>query len=228
MKKAILIQARLSSARFPKKMMSLLGNVPLTEFVYNRCAKSKKADVVAIVTSDEASDDQLFEYCISKGMLVFRGSLDNVLKRYVEAALYYGSSLVCRVCGDSPFVDIDLMDSMFEMVERERLDYIAPNKKSCVAGLDSEVLTLEALKRSLKGSTAKDEFEHVTLHIKNNPGNFKTRYLETDLKPNGLEKACVTVDYPKDLELCNNVLKSIGSGYSFGSKDILAALKKGM
>ena len=226
MKKSILIQSRLSSQRFPKKMMEELGGIPLAEFVYRRCATSKKTDLTAILTSDNDSDNELFDYCVSRDIPVFRGSLDNVLERYVRAAEFYGSSLICRVCGDSPFVDIELADSMFELLEKGELDYISPDKRSCVAGLDSETVTLDALKRSLAASASRDEFEHVTLHIKNNAKNFRTRYVKADLSPDGLDGASLTVDYPKDLALCNRILKKAGNGFSFRSADILDILKK--
>ena len=228
MKKAILIQARSSSGRFPKKMMQALGPIPLAEFVYRRCATSKRADVVAIITSLDKSDDELFNYCLSREIRVYRGSLDNVLERYVRAAESYAAPLICRVCGDSPFVDIELVDAMFDLLQEEKLDYLAPDKKICMAGLDSEVVTLGALKKSLSDSTAKDEFEHVTLHIKNNPDNFRVRYVKTELKPRDLEAVTVTVDYPEDLVLCNKVLDLLGDGYSFRSETIFDALRRGM
>lgn len=226
MNKAILIQARLSSKRLPGKMMLKLGGIPLAEFVYRRCETSKKAGITAIITSTDISDDELFKYCVSKKLRVYRGSLNNVLDRYISAAEAYASHLVCRVCGDSPFVDIELVDAMFDMVEKEGIDYAAPDKKNCMAGLDSEVIATEALKRSAASATSKSEFEHVTSNIRNNPDNFKSRYIKTELKPRDLDAISVTVDHRKDMDLCNKVLKSLGDGYSFRSEDVFNALRE--
>jgi len=207
--------------------MQSLGGMPLAEFVYRRCATSRKSDIAAIVTSSEDSDNELFEYCISKDIPVFRGPLDNVLERYILAAEFYASPLVCRVCGDSPFVDTGLIDNMFDLMEREALDYVAPDKKFCMAGLDSEAVTLDALKRSRRASTAKDELEHVTLYIKNNADNFSTKYIKTDLKPRDLDAVSITVDYPEDLDVCNKILKLAGNKSSFRSEDIFDAMRIG-
>lgn len=207
-------------------MMQSLGGIPLVEFVYRRCATSKKADIVSVITSADNSDDELFDHCISRGLHVYRGSLNNVLERYVRAAASCGSKLICRVCGDSPFVDVELLDKMFDLIEKERLDYVAPDREYCMAGLDSEIVTYGALENSLSDSVSKDELEHVTLHIKNNAHSFKTRFIETDLMPDNANTASVTVDYPEDLILCNRILKTVGGGYSFRSRDILNALEK--
>jgi len=226
MKKAILIQARLSSSRFPGKMLEKLGGVPLVEFVYKRCLASTLADAVAVITSDDESDDRLADYCAGRRIGLYRGSLENVLDRYVNAAEHYGAGIVARVCGDSPFVDVGLMDGMLDLVGKEGLDYSAPDKRSCVAGLDSEAVTLAALKRSLDASMSGDELEHVTLHIRNNPGSFKVKYIKADLMPRDLENVSMTVDYPEDMALCDKVLGSIGIGYRFRSEDVFKALRK--
>jgi spore coat polysaccharide biosynthesis protein SpsF len=49
-KKGILIQARLSSSRFPGKMLNRLGEVPLVQYVFNRCKISSQIDLVGVVT----------------------------------------------------------------------------------------------------------------------------------------------------------------------------------
>jgi len=85
MKKAILIQARLNSSRFPKKMLKKLGEFTLVEYVYNRCLASKETDLVGVITSLEKSDDELANLCKSKNIPFYRGNLNNVLDRYIKA-----------------------------------------------------------------------------------------------------------------------------------------------
>ena len=89
MKKAILIQARMSSNRFPEKMMAEIGGKPLVHHMYDRCNESLYADTVSIITSRDKSDDKLFKYCINKKIPVYRGSLNNVLKRYIDALEFF-------------------------------------------------------------------------------------------------------------------------------------------
>ena len=225
MKRSILIQSRLSSSRFPEKMMNVLGNIPLVEFVYKRCSNSKKADTIAVITSTDKSDDKLYEYCISHNIEVFRGSLNNVLERYIRSAEFYESDVICRVCGDSPFVDIYLVDEMFDIITNESLDYVSPDKRTCIAGLDSEIVTLNALKKTFINSNVNDELEHVTIYIKNNVQIFKVKFLDVNLKPKHLNQLSLTVDEEKDLNLGNKILHLMENGFNFSSYQLLEIIE---
>ncbi len=224
--KALLIQARSSSRRFPGKMLTpITDETPLIEYVYRRSSASKESDIVAVITSDDNSDDGLFAYCIKHNIKVFRGPLDNVLDRYIKAAEFFKASVICRVCGDSPFVDIELIDKMFNILAEEGLDYIAPDKGTCIAGLDSEVVTLSALRRIAEGASA-EESEHVTLFLKNNKKKFKTKFLDAEMRPPGISDISLVVDYPKDMELCNKIAGYLGFRYDFRTRDIFDFLLK--
>lgn len=207
-------------------MLKTIGGIPLVEFIYKRCILSNVSNLVSVITSDEESDDELFEYCNRHNIEAFRGSLNNVLHRYVKAAEFYNSSVICRVCGDSPFVDTQLIDEMFQLCEREQLDYVAPDKRKCIAGLDSEVITLSALKKSMANYTSDNEIEHVTVYIRNKPKDFRIKFVDADLKPNNLKDFVLTVDYPDDLLLCNKIIDFTGNNFNFSSKDILLAMSE--
>lgn len=224
--KALLIQARSSSKRFPGKMlMPVIGEIPLVEYVYKRSSVAKQPDIIAVITSGDSSDDRLFAYCMEHKIKVFRGSLDNVLDRYINAAEFFKADVICRLCGDSPFADIELIDKMFKIQAAEGLDYIAPDKKTCIAGLDSEVVTLAALRKSAEGASA-GESEHVTLFLKNNKKKFKTRFLDAGMRPAGIADIALTVDYPEDMEVCRRIAGSLGPGYDFKAEDIFNLLLK--
>ena len=93
----ILIQARLSSSRYPSKMLDKVGNVTLLEYVYHRCKTSKLANKVIVITSTDKSDDALYDLCLDKEIPLFRGDLNNVLERYICAANENKIELICRV-----------------------------------------------------------------------------------------------------------------------------------
>ena len=79
-----LIQARMSSKRFPGKMLRKIKNKPLIDYVWERCNLST-VDEWAVVTSDESSDDVLCEYLADKKIEYFRGNLDDVASRFISA-----------------------------------------------------------------------------------------------------------------------------------------------
>ncbi len=203
----------------------VLDGVPLVEYVYKRSSASKEAEIIAVITSDDGSDDGLYAYCVKRGIKAFRGSLDNVLDRYIKAAEFFKAGVVCRVCGDSPFVDTGLIDKMFNIQADEGLDYVAPDKNTCIAGLDSEVITLSALRRSSEGAS-EAESEHVTLFLKNNNGKFKTKFVDAKMRPLEISDISLTVDNPEDIKLCNKIAAALGPVYDFKSRDIFDLLLK--
>jgi len=225
-KKGILIQARLSSSRLPKKMLMNIGEYKLVEFIYNRCLLSKESDLCAIITSTDKSDDELYDFCIKKGMQVFRGSLNNVLQRYIDASIFYELDVVCRVCGDSPFVDIEYIDEMFLELNDSMLNYVGFNKDTIVHGLDSEVFEVKILKNLLNEDLSDDDFEHVTFYIKNNLEKYKYKNIVSIFSLDEVKNVRFTVDYKKDLEICRSYYQKYLKSINFKRSDIISALKR--
>jgi len=224
MKKIILIQSRLSSSRFPKKMISkITKNITLVEYVYNRSKVSKEADNVVIITSNENSDDELYNLCLQKNIPIFRGDLNNVLSRYIKAGEYYNSSTICRVCGDSPFVDVNLIDKMFINMKSEELEYITI--KNCLNGFVSEIIDLKTLKNISKITNKQDDLEHVTKYIVDNITKFKHKMIDSNLRPNDLKNITLTVDYESDLNLTKKVISYL-NGFDFTSNNIIDILRE--
>lgn len=220
-KKGILIQARLSSSRFPGKMLKSLGEVPLVQYVFNRCEISSQADLVGVITSFEKSDDLLYDYCKKAGIPVFRGSLDNVLDRYIQAAKYFECDIVCRVCGDSPFVDIFCIDKLFRAI-RDSEDYLSVEGR--LKGFIFEVVTLKALLKVQCLTNSVDDLEHVTKYIRNNLEIFNYRTFDMKSMDRKLQDITLTIDYKKDLELANSIIAKGLRGYNFMSKDVIDIL----
>jgi spore coat polysaccharide biosynthesis protein SpsF (cytidylyltransferase family) len=218
MKKGILIQARLSSSRFPGKMLKTLGGIPLVHYIFNRCKISSKADIVAIITSTESSDTPLYKYCQVCDIPIFRGSLTNVLDRYIQASNFFELDLIGRICGDSPFVDIDWIDRLFKCMEEEKKDYMAAT--GVFNGFFSEVVTLKSLLKILKFTNSRSDLEHVTKYIRNNLDKFGHRIFDMGLQFENYENITLTIDFEKDLILANTIIKNGLTGFNFTSQDV--------
>lgn len=220
----ILIQARLSSARFPRKMLTEVSGISLCEFVYYRCKNSKLADFVAVITSDNQSDDDLYTLCKEKSIPIFRGNLNNVLERYIEAADCFGLESIIRVCGDSPFVDTDLIDEIIQLATNEYFEYYVA--VGCLNGFISEFVRLNALKRvASEVDLSIGDKEHVTKYIRDRANLFKCGFIEANLRPKELEHYTLTVDYPADMEIAERICKDL-KGFDFKSSDVLEILQK--
>lgn len=227
-KTGILIQARLSSSRLPGKMLMEICQIPLIEYVYLRCKTASSADLVAVITSDDPSDDKLHRFCMDNAIPVFKGSLENVLDRYVRAADFFGLTHILRICGDSPFVDIRAMDEMAGLAREQGLDYVFTGQ--VLDGFLSEVISKKALKHARQNTTSLNDLEHVTPYIRQNPLEFKTALLKGN-GPGVDKNLSITIDTEKDYGFCCEIAKALARikgrpWFQFSNKDVLNAIAK--
>ena len=82
-----IIQARMSSSRLPGKSLLKINGVPCVEMVINRVKKSKYINNIWVACSEHLSDDVLSNYLKLLNINIFRGSLNDVLSRYLSIAL---------------------------------------------------------------------------------------------------------------------------------------------
>jgi len=81
-----IIQARMGSERLPGKVIKEIKGVPMIVHILNRLNQSSKIEKTIVATSTNSENDQLVEIVENAGGTIFRGSEDDVLKRYVDAA----------------------------------------------------------------------------------------------------------------------------------------------
>jgi spore coat polysaccharide biosynthesis protein SpsF (cytidylyltransferase family) len=220
----IIVQARMSSSRFPGKMMHDFGGVPLYEYVLERCLSIPGNVNVILATSEDDSDTALAEEASDKGYSVFRGSLNDVLGRFVDCCEAFGFQHVVRVCGDSPFVDIELIHKYHSDFTENQLGYLGFQKNYITAGLDFEIVSMELLVKIHKLlPESAPEREHVTQFIRNNPQMYDLTLVSDEFLPILNDDVILTVDYKKDYEYQNKLATKLKSdyGYSFTTQQLI-------
>jgi glutamate-1-semialdehyde 2,1-aminomutase/spore coat polysaccharide biosynthesis protein SpsF len=220
----VVVQARMSSARFPGKMLARLRDVPLIELVCRRAALAKHVREVIVATSDQKEDDPLEAAVVAAGFRAFRGSLDDVLARFAGAARFAKAEVVVRVTGDCPLVDPDLLDAMLERFATGDLDYLSNvSPPTYPDGLDLEIMRMSALEEVAEKATTTHQREHVTAYFREHPGEFR---LENVKNPAGDQSAHHwSVDRPEDLALVSEVLAATNLD-SPRLHDLIAAVSK--
>ena len=106
----IIIQSRMGSARLPGKSLRKIQGEPLLHYCVARAKLSKYADELVVATTIKQEDDSIEEWCLANGVECFRGSEEDVLDRYYQAASKYGFQTVVRLTADNPFIDPKLID----------------------------------------------------------------------------------------------------------------------
>lgn len=215
----------MSSRRFPAKMLAYLAGMPLIEYVYRRCKLSSIKNIW-VATSKDSSDDALYRYCKENNINVLRGDLENVLERYILAAESLNAGYIIRVCADTLFVDIPLMQLLLHELISGKFEYVSFNRANCASCFISEAVTLQALKKVRSFTKSSEDLEHVTKFIIDNREIFLTKLLDVNLNPPHLRNIRLTIDLPEDLELAGEIVNELPDKLNFSSQDILNTVCK--
>ena len=143
MKIIALVQARIGSTRLPGKVLKKIVNRPVIDLLLTRLSESKKIDQIVVATSKNTKDDTLKDVVESLGYDCFRGSEDDVLDRYYQAAKEAEADSVVRITGDCPLIDPAIVDEVIDRYRKNGVDYASNfTPPTFPDGLDTEVFTL--------------------------------------------------------------------------------------
>lgn len=206
MRKVAIIQARMSSSRLFGKVMLPLGDMNVLGQVIRR-VKSAQVDDIVVATSEETLDNHIANFCNSKNINVYRGSLDNVLERYYHAAKTYKADIIVRVTSDCPLYDPSLLNKMLKGFNG--YDYLSNTlTRTLPRGLDIEIFTFTALESAYRNAAKNSEREHVTPYIYHNQDVFSCKNYthNTDLSYHRW-----TLDTKEDYLMINSIYEHLGN-----------------
>lgn len=223
MKHLIIIQARCGSSRLPGKVLKDLCGKTALERVIERCQQARSVDEVVVATTSNKQDLKIVKLVSAMKVRVFVGSSGDVLDRYYQVAKLLRPEYIIRITSDCPMIDPDIIDDMVDTMHSDS-DYIAGISETLADGLDVEIMTYAALKKSWKEATLAHEREHVTMYIKNHPELFKIQ--DYRCKLGNLHDHRWTLDEPEDYEMLRRsyiALLDMGKE-NFRTKDVLEML----
>jgi glutamate-1-semialdehyde 2,1-aminomutase len=204
MKIVAIVQARMGSTRLPNKVMKLISGKPMIEILLARLARSKKINQIVLATSTNPKNNPLVEHVSKLGYECYRGSEEDVLDRYYQAAKSVSADLVIRITGDCPLIDSDLVDELIESFDSKNFDYVSnSNPPTYPDGLDAEIFTFKALEIASKDATSKFDREHVTPYIRES-ARFNNASLSNS---DDLSHLRWTVDEPADFKVINEIFE---------------------
>ena len=117
---AILIQARLGSTRFPKKIIKDIDGKTVIEYMIDRLLKVFKKKNIIINTTNSVKDNKLVVIAKRNKLLYFRGSENNVLDRYLKCSKKFNVKNIIHLTSDCPLVDVDLLIRMKRIFEKKK------------------------------------------------------------------------------------------------------------
>ena len=222
LKNIAIIQARMSSSRLPQKVLLPLAGMPIIAQIYRRLKYCRTLDQIILATSTNADDDPIAALCKKIAIPCYRGSLNDVLDRYYQAATQYQASTIVRITSDCPVIDPVVVDAVVTGYQAGTYDYYCLSG-NFPDGLDVEVMSYTALERAWKEAKLVSEREHVGPYLNKHPELFKTGGLNLF---EGLSHFRWTVDEPRDYELLKTIYERLDrEDHIFLTNDILRLMR---
>ena len=211
----------MTSTRLPGKILKTVLGRTLLDYHVSRLLKSQTIGRLVIATTINASDNPVKEFCQAKNIDCVRGSEDDVLGRYAQVLTDYPADIVVRVTSDCPLIDPVLLDQVigYFLENQDQYDYIKLGVGDYPRGLDVEVFSAAALKKTHACGHAPHEREHVTPYIYRMDSEFSCGIFPSD-EISGHHRWCV--DGPADFALIANILTAFEGRDDFSWRDCLS------
>jgi len=205
-----IIQARLGSSRLPGKVLKKVCNKSMFEHLVERVQHSTTLDKVVLATTTNSLDDKLAQLSEDIGIPCYRGSENDVVDRYYNAAHYFKADVVVRLLNDCPLLDPLIIDEIvgYYLDNSDRIDFISnQHPHTYPDGMDVSVFSIQALdKLHAKTNTALHR-EHVVPGFWELEGEF--RWQNYHHKINLFKDYRLTLDYEEDFQVISNILTAI-------------------
>lgn len=206
----ILIPIRLASERLPGKALLDVAGRPAFHHLLDRAAACRhvaREDVV-VCTTREASDDPLAEAVREYGAGLYRGSTEDLIRRFHDAIAAFGFDLVVEADGDDLCCATEYMDACFDaLIADPGIDVV-----TCAE------LPLGAAPRGFTRSAMERVFAHYRteandtgfFHLFTRTGLCHEQALAPLSPGHRHARARLTLDYPEDLEFFRRLLAKLG------------------
>lgn len=218
-----IIQARLGSTRFPKKIFERINKETILNLLYKRIKKSLKINKVIVAIPDDKKDDELSRYLLKKKIPFFRGNEKNVLNRYFNAAKHYKGDIIIRVTSDCPLLSADIIDEHLDVYVKKKKKIVSNYlSKTYPVGISFSIFDFKSLRMANKNAFRAYDKEHVMPYMYR---NMKSRILKTsyDYNYNFLR---LTIDYPEDLITIKKIYNYFHPNIYFSWKKVIKLYKK--
>lgn len=224
MKTVATIEARMGSTRLPGKVMADLAGRPLLERLIERVARAASVDQVVVATTTVLEDDAIEALALRLGVGCFRGSVDDVLGRILDAARAAGADDVVALTGDNPLVDPELIDDVLTFYRAGGYDYVTTTHmhhsrnwgaaRTFPVGVSVQVFPARVLADAASRTDDPLVRGHASVAIYDHPERYRLGAFEVSGRYAEWRhpEFRLTVDTPEDLALMRAVFETLYPG----------------
>ncbi len=230
----IIIQARTGSTRLPQKMiLPFYKNEGIFSLILKRLTSIVKKENIILATSTNENNDVLADIAKNHGVNYFRGSENDVLQRFIDAADKYNADKIIRVCADNPFLDLEFLNFLLDNFEKSDYDYMSfmtsngtPTIKTHY-GFWAEAVTLNTLNK-VKSMTDENLYhEHVTNFIYANPDDFNIKFFNIPEEIESHDDIRLTIDTQVDFDIQKEIFNIVyEKNHNFNAFDVISFLNE--
>lgn len=208
-----LIQARMSSDRFPGKVLAPFAGRPLVDAVVDRVRAVEGVDRILVLTSDHPTDGPLASYLADRGVATFRGPLTDVFGRFRSFLSHDHADWFLRVNADSPLLEPAILTRLLTHPGRAQADIVTTIfPRTFPKGKNGELVRTSTFLAIDTAELTDDDREHVTGFLYRHPDRFVIATVTSaDPALAGLSFAIDTIDDLRRLE-AERARDTAGSG----------------
>jgi spore coat polysaccharide biosynthesis protein SpsF len=201
---AIVLQARIDSARLPGKALLPLGGKPLVLRVMQ--SLNHVPANLRILACSEDSFSSFAPLAAEAGFQIIAGPKEDVLERYCMAVRHFSIDRVIRATADNPFVFTDAAAAINAEAMALKADYAGYCTLPHGAGVES--VCAKALLRAAAAASSPFEREHVCPYLYNHGDIFSLHRPLAPLRWQG-QDIRLTVDTQEDYEKAKELYSSL-------------------
>jgi len=219
-----MIQARIGSRRFPKKVLAKIENKPMIWHVIERMKVIRGVKQIILVSTKNSEDKILHKIAKNCNIKSFKGKTSDVLNRYYMCAIEFEADPIIRITGDCPLIDPTIVKKMLEVYMKNNYDYVTNTfPPTFPDGLDVEIFSFKTLEKMANYAKLPSEKEHVTSYIRNHPNEFNIFNYENI---SDLSKLRWTVDEKQDIMFVRAIYKKMKPKIIFSMQNIMKIISK--
>ena len=171
------------------------------------CRHIRDASDIVVCTTEDPSDDPLVPVIEDAGASVFRGSRDDIIRRFHDAMTEYGFDFVVQANGDNPLTDPEYMDASIDaLLADSGIDVTTCSELPI--GISSTCFTRAAMNKVIAAYlTEQNDTGYVMFFTRTG----LCRHVEIPpFRPEHvMAEARLTLDYPEDLEVMDRIFTAL-------------------
>lgn len=221
------ILSRYNSSRLPGKALMKINDKPVLGYIIERLTQVMPKDQIVLATSIERTDDPIERYAHEQGISCYRGALDNVAGRFLDASKNRGWDYATRINGDNIFVDTEVLREMITIAETGQYKFISNVKnRTFPKGMSIEIVAIDYYQSLLNEINQFPGYqEHVTLYLYEKADPAQHYYFMNTALPeaSGIQLA---LDTREDFERSSDIINRFEKPHwHYNMKEIMDILK---